>query len=81
MLIFCIRLFKYLLYSYNTKEKIEKSSVVLVTSMMIPGTAFAYENNPSIQALLNSVVSGAVVVAIIFGALTLVANFDPVTRD
>lgn len=35
---------------------------------------------PSLKNLLNSVVAGALVLGLILGAVTVVSNFDPVSR-
>ena len=52
----------------------------LVASLASPELASATTLTPTVQALLNSVVAGGVVVGLVLGAVTLVAGFDPIAR-
>lgn len=52
----------------------------IAASLSLPDVASATTLTPSVQALINSVVAGGIVAALILGAVTLVAGFDPIAR-
>eukprot|EP00884_Botryococcus_braunii_P016242 jgi/Botrbrau1/3300/Bobra.174_1s0062.1 len=69
--------------SEERKQMIELPAAVTVaigTAMASPLAAQAGVT-PSLKNLINSVIAGGVVLGLIFGAVTLVAGFDPVKRN
>ncbi|XP_027173074.1 uncharacterized protein LOC113772793 [Coffea eugenioides] len=59
------------------------TAAALTASMMIPDVAEAADSglSPSLKSFLLSIVAGGVVLALLFGAVIAVANFDPVKRS
>lgn len=71
--------------SSSLKEKAVTglTAAALTASMMIPEVAEALNSgvSPSLKNFLLSIVAGGVVLALLFGAVIAVANFDPVKRS
>lgn len=69
--------------SEERKQVIELPAALTVaigTAMASPLAAQAGVT-PSLKNLINSVIAGGIVLGLIFGAVTLVAGFDPVKRN
>lgn len=56
------------------------AATVAVAALATPELAQAATMNPSVSNLLNSVLAGGVVGGLLIGAVSLVAQFDPVNR-
>lgn len=52
----------------------------VAASLVAPEFAMATSLTPTVEALLKSVAAGGIIAALIVGAVTLVAGFDPITR-
>jgi hypothetical protein len=63
-----------------TQEKIMAGVTVAAGTMLAHPLAAEAAVTPSLKNLLNSVVAGGFVLTAIFGAISLVAQFDPVSR-
>lgn len=55
-------------------------ATVAAAALATPQFADAATMNASVSSLLNSVLAGGVVGGLLVGAVSLVANFDPVNR-
>lgn len=58
------------------------TAAALAAALVVPDIAEAAQPgvSPSLKNFLLSIVSGGVVLGVIFGAVIAVANFDPVKR-
>jgi hypothetical protein len=63
-----------------TQEKVMAGVTVATGTMLAHPLAAEAAMTPSLKNLLNSVVAGGLVLTIIFGAIVLVSQFDPVSR-
>lgn len=68
--------------SLKEKALTGATAAALAAAMMVPEVAEAAQSglSPSLKNFLLSIVSGGVVLGVIFGAVIAVANFDPVKR-
>ncbi|KAJ4731720.1 Photosystem II subunit X [Rhynchospora pubera] len=68
--------------SLKEKALTGATAAALTAAMMVPEIAEAADSglSPSLKNFLLSIVSGGVVLGVIFGAVIAVANFDPVKR-
>lgn len=64
----------------STQEKVAAGVTAAVGAMVASPLAAEAAVTPSLKNLLYSVVAGGTVLVALFGAVTLVAQFDPVNR-
>lgn len=68
--------------SMKEKALTGMTAAALTAAMVLPEVANAADSGltPSLKNFLLSIVSGGIVLGVIFGAVIAVANFDPVKR-